>query len=173
VRFEAAVEHVLREEGGFQRAQNDSGNWTGGSIGAGTLRGTNYGVSAASYPHLDIERLTREQAQQIYRRDYWQAAHCELLPARLRLAVFDAAVNCGVGRAVRWAQAVAGVDADGKVGPRTREAWAGLTNVERVVDEFMWLRVMHHARIARPASQQAWLPGWILRCGRVRSLCLE
>jgi lysozyme family protein len=171
--FEQAVEHVLREEGGYQNARNDRGNWSTGRIGEGELRGTNFGISAASYPQLDIQALTKQAAAAIYRRDYWQAAQCEALPPLLRLAVFDAAVNCGVGTAVRWAQAVAGVDADGKVGPRTREAWAGLTNVERVVDEYMWLRVMHHARIARPASQQAWLPGWILRCGRVRSLCLE
>lgn len=31
---------------------NDPGNWTGGEIGKGECKGTNYGISAASYPDL-------------------------------------------------------------------------------------------------------------------------
>lgn len=35
------------------------GNWTGSMIGRGAMRGTKYGVSAASYPYLDIAGFLR------------------------------------------------------------------------------------------------------------------
>ncbi len=69
--FEMAVAVVLRHEGGFQRDPGDRGNWTGGAVGLGELRGTKFGISAASYPGEDIEGLTEERAREIYYKDFW------------------------------------------------------------------------------------------------------
>jgi uncharacterized phiE125 gp8 family phage protein len=44
------------------------------------------------------------------------------LPAGVDLAVFDAGLNAGPSRAVRWLQEVAGVEPDGVIGPLTRVA---------------------------------------------------
>lgn len=40
--------------------RNDKGNWTGGRVGVGQLKGTKYGISAAAYLHLGIKSLTLE-----------------------------------------------------------------------------------------------------------------
>ena len=48
--FAAAIAMVLAHEGGFQGMPDDPGNWTGGRLGDGTLKGTKFGISAASYP---------------------------------------------------------------------------------------------------------------------------
>ena len=41
------------EEGTLSLDPTDTGNWTGGAVGRGTLVGTKYGISAASYPTLE------------------------------------------------------------------------------------------------------------------------
>lgn len=87
-KFERAVEFVLRWEGGYVHNPADPGGET------------KYGISKRSYPYLDIKNLTREQAIEIYRRDYWDAAGAGELRWPLALVYFDAAVNHGVGAAL-------------------------------------------------------------------------
>lgn len=97
--FEIAVNHILKHEGEFTRASTDPGNWTGGSVGSGSLVGTKYGISAKAYPQLDIPNLTVAQAVAIYRRDYWTPMGCDYMTPSMALVVFDCAVNQGRGRA--------------------------------------------------------------------------
>lgn len=81
---------ILEVEGGYVNDPQDPGGET------------KYGISKRSYPNLDIAALTQEQAGAIYLRDYWQAAGCDGLPQGLALIHFDAAVNCGVHRAMNF-----------------------------------------------------------------------
>ncbi len=120
--FNQAFAIVVGEEGGYTADPADPGNWTGGAPGRGVCRGTRWGISAAAYPELDIARLSLAEAQAIYRRDYWDRVNGDALPAPLALLVFDAAVNNGVSRALRWLQAAAGVMVDGVAGPATLAA---------------------------------------------------
>ena len=118
--FEQAMDIVFGEEAGFSSNPRDPGNWTGGRIGAGQLRGTNYGISAKSYPDIDIRGLTRVAAHGIYFRDYWQKFNCDKLPPALALLVFDCGVNGGHPTA--WLQAAVGAQPDGVFGPHTMAA---------------------------------------------------
>ena len=124
--FDQAFRIVVGEEGGFTTNPADPGNWTGGACGRGECRGTRYGVSAAAYPDIGIATLTLDAARAIYRRDYWDRVQGDLLPPPLALLVFDAAVNNGVGRAVRWLQQASGVPPDGVMGAHTLAAVAAL-----------------------------------------------
>lgn len=85
VEFDAAVERVLTAEGGYVNDPNDNGG------------ATNYGISSAANPDVDVKNLTPEQAKAIYRERYWNAINADSLPAALRATAFDAAVNQGVG----------------------------------------------------------------------------
>jgi lysozyme family protein len=120
--FKACMGFTLRREGGFTMNPEDRGNWTSGEIGVGILKGTNFGLSAAAYPYLNLRDLTPEAADAIYRRDYWQPVSGDELPAGLDLMVFDHAVNAGVGASVRLLQAALDVTVDGNMGPRTLHA---------------------------------------------------
>ena len=122
--FDAVFAALIGHEGGFTDELRDNGNWTGGRCFIGECKGTKFGISAAAYPLLDIKGLTLEAARAIYRRDYWDRVGGDALPPALALLVFDAAVNNGVERAVRWLQAAAGAAADGRMGPRTLAAVA-------------------------------------------------
>lgn len=136
--------------------RTDPGNWTGGKIGSGHLKGTKFGISAASFPHLDIARLTIDDAKAIYEARYWQPIRGDDLPPGLALLCFDSAVNNGVGAATRWLQSAAGVTIDGAIGPKTIAA----AQASGVDARFHLARTMAMTRMA------AWADfgkGWAVR----------
>lgn len=108
--FIEAVNLILQYEGGYVNHADDPGGET------------KYGISKRSYPNVDIKNLTREDAMQIYLKDYWLAVRADKLPDELRLIVFDCAVNQGVSTARRALQKTLGVKVDGIIGPITLRA---------------------------------------------------
>ena len=161
--FDQAFAFIIGHEGSFTATSADPGNWTGGRCGEGECRGTNWGISAASYPQLDIRALTQTQAAQIYRQDFWDRAGCGRLPPPLALLVFDAAVNNGVGRAVRWLQAAVGVPGTGIITPETIAA------IEAQAGPHVALCVEYQAR---RLTFMADLPTWrTFGTGWARRLC--
>jgi len=120
--FDRMFDIVVGHEGGYTADPADPGNWTSGAIGAGTCRGTRFGISAAAYPDLDIANLTLDAAKALYQRDYWQRIAGDRLPTALAVLVFDTAVNNGTRRAIRWLQQVTNVPQDGVIGDKTLDA---------------------------------------------------
>lgn len=111
-RFAICLPITLAYEGGFTLARADPGNWTGGAVGKGTLKGTKYGISAKAFPSLDIKNLTQADVAPIYRKNYWDAAGCGGYRPGADLCMFDGSVNSGVSRSVAWAKQVkTGADA--------------------------------------------------------------
>ena len=87
-------------EGGYSDNPKDPGNWTGGKVGAGELKGTNFGISAASYPNLDIKNLTISGAKAIYKSNFWDVLRLdEVSDNQIQDEIFDAGVNMGVAEA--------------------------------------------------------------------------
>lgn len=157
--FDDAFERLIGHEGGLSMKRADPGNWTGGEIGKGQLRGTKYGISAASYPALDIRALTLDAAKAIYRCDYWNPTGCEAVPEALRFDLFDMAVNSGPRAAIRMLQTVVGADPDGILGPRTLQA-LGSMPVLRAAARF------NGERLEKLASLPTWPSfsrGWARR----------
>jgi lysozyme family protein len=97
--FERSLVFVLKWEGGLTDDKDDPGGLT------------NFGINQRDHPNVDIRNLTRESAAAIYRRDYWDRSHCNILPWPACLVVFDSAVNCGTGRSVEWFKEGSVVDA--------------------------------------------------------------
>lgn len=130
--FPECLSITLQSEGGLSLERTDPGNWTGGKVGKGTLKGTKYGISAAAFPDLDIRNLTLDDVKPIYREKYWDKIGGDTLPDGFDLATFDYAVNSGPARALRDAQTVIGAPADGKFGPVTRAkaATAGTREIQ-------------------------------------------
>lgn len=99
--FNIAFENVVLAEGGYSADPRDRGNWTSGVIGKGELKGTKYGISAMSYPKVDIKNLTVAKAQDIYYKDFWQALSLDSFEPELSYQLFDAAVQHGRGTALK------------------------------------------------------------------------
>ena len=120
--FNAVMEQIFRHEGGMSMIRSDPGNWTSGKVGVGELRGTNFGIAAHAHPNVDIPNLTKAQAREIYRRQYWNPIRGDDLTYGIDLVTMDPAVNSGVSRGVRWLQQALGFGGshvDGRMGPQT------------------------------------------------------
>lgn len=100
--FNIAVGLTLDEdhEGGYQCDPKDRGNWTGGKIGGGELKGTNGGISAHEFPSLDIKNLTIEQIKEIYLAKYWDPHYDSIIDQLIANKLFDMGVLFGVKEAV-------------------------------------------------------------------------
>lgn len=146
-RFEKFIPIIFKNEGLLSDDVNDSGGLT------------KYGISQRSYPNLDIRNLTKEHAQQIYKRDYYDAVKADLITNELlSLHVFDMAVNAGVGMSIKILQRVVGVKDDGIIGKMT----LSMTNSGDFVNAFIDARFNYYRTIAR-GKNIGFLNGWIKR----------
>jgi uncharacterized protein (TIGR02594 family) len=123
--FAHALDHVLEMEGGFTDDPHDPGGPTNLGITLAVFaawRETT--LSAANRARLirDLKAIDRDTVHAIYRSRYWDAAHCEVMPEPIAFMHFDAAVNHGVGTAIRCLQEALGVAVDGEFGAETRSA---------------------------------------------------
>ena len=131
--FDSNIGPLLKREGGY----------TANDAGAGA---SNKGINRRAHPGEDIEHMTNDRARSIYKHDYWDAIHADQLPGPVRSLAFDAAVNQGPSRAMRWAKEAGDDPAkmaelrrahyqsliDGQPGlyGRYANAWAGRINAE-------------------------------------------
>jgi hypothetical protein len=113
--------------------------------GAGRAR---FGITERSHPAAWADgEVTREEANAIYKRDYWDAIGADDLPAGMAHMAFDTAVNMGAGRA-RQLLDQAGGD----------------------VTKFAQLRRDEYRRIAAEdadGSSRQYLAGWLERTDKV------
>jgi lysozyme family protein len=146
---------ILRAEGGG-RLVSDAGGLT------------RFGISARAHPDVDIASLTRERAEAIYLEHYWHPIHADELPRELALALFDAAVNLGLGTAVKLLQTLLHVEADGIVGPQTLARAVAYSPPLELVARFLEVRLRAYEDIARRRPTTArYLYGWRMRVLRL------
>ena len=113
---------IVGHEGGFSDNPRDPGNWTGGLLGQGVLRGTKFGISTKAYPDLHIAGLSLDDAVAIYQRDYVLPLHLGRYRDGVAFQLLDFGVLAGPNQAVRCLQRGVGVSADGLAGPITLAA---------------------------------------------------
>lgn len=158
--FQAALDHVLRWEGGYVDDEADSGGRT------------HYGISEAAHPDAWADGPpTEEQAIAIYRERYWSHKRInagEVGSDMIATYLFDCAVNHGPAEAAELLQkAVARCGGDNKVdgwvGPNTRQNLRRYPTLD-VLDRFVLARVeLYRAIVERDDSQQKFLHGWLNR----------
>jgi lysozyme family protein len=68
---------------------------------------TKFGIDQRSHPDVRIRDLTRADAAKIYWKE-WCEDGCNNLISPMAEVFFDTAVNCGIGRAVRWLEEAGG-----------------------------------------------------------------
>lgn len=107
---------------------------------------------------LAVEDLDVDGAKAIYLVDYYWRAQCEKLGDwRLAVAIFDAAVNCGVYEATKLLQAALGLDTDGMFGPRTQVALRQVKDFTAVVLQVLLKRDEFYEAINDPRFTNGWL----------------
>lgn len=93
--FEACAAFTFKYEGGYVDHPRDPGGATNLGITIGTLRAWR----KAPVTKADVRALTKHEAMQIYRANYWNAVGGDGLPHGVDLAVWDYGVNSGPARA--------------------------------------------------------------------------
>jgi len=139
-KFERAFAELIGNEGGYKRDARDRMDWTSGIIGLGQLLGTKYGLSAGTYPHLDIPNITLEQAQAIYKTEWWDKFKGDYFPYELGFQMFDSEVNHGHSMGIKFLQRALGVKDDGVIGPVTIAA-IGKYDGDKLVMRFLAVRM--------------------------------
>jgi hypothetical protein len=74
--FDAAVAHVLWNEGGYNASDMNG-------------EPVNFGINQGANPDVDVSKLTRDQARQIYHDRYWVPSGAEKLPPNMQAPYFD------------------------------------------------------------------------------------
>ncbi len=124
--FNECLELVLKHEGGFVNHPKDPGG------------ATNRGVTQKVYdayrktrarPIQSVKFISEDEVKAIYKFQYWDRVQGDFLPRGLDYAVFDFAVNSGVGRASKYLQACVGTKQDGVIGAMTIAAIGKPANV--------------------------------------------
>lgn len=114
--FAKCMEVVAVFEGGYINHPKDPGG------------ATNLGVTQAVYDSYrrkkrqktqTVKNITKAERDAIFRFQYWDPVQGDNLPTGVDLAVFDYAINSGVGRATRSLQKVIGAKEDGQLGLNT------------------------------------------------------
>lgn len=111
--FERAFSRLVdvRHEGGYVNNPHDPGGET------------KYGISRRTYPGEDITNLTLDRAREIYKRDYWGPAGCDVWHDILKYEMFDLAVNTSSPghpvTAIKLFQQAVFALPDGIIGPET------------------------------------------------------
>jgi lysozyme family protein len=106
---------------------------------------------------VDIKNLTREQAAQIYLRDFWQPLGDA--PAAVKFQAFDFAVNSGIQTAIRKLQAAIGVADDGHWGEISAAKLASM-DVNDVLLRYMAQRLRFWVKCSAWPTMGA---GWVNR----------
>lgn len=142
--FERSLGFVLQFEGGYSDHPSDPGGATNLGITIENLRLWR----KREVSKKEVRELTVADVEPIYRDNYWDACRCDDLPSGIDFAVFDCAVNQGVGRAARFLQQASGAIVQGGIGPQTlgkvKEA-----DQEELLIEFMARRMQGYATLVK------------------------
>lgn len=175
---EAIAEEIVSREGGYVNDPDDPGGATKFGVTIGTMRRLRRDLTGdGKVTTADVRALDRDQAKEIFIRDYFRRPRIGELPEVLQASVFDMYVNAGLA-AVKILQRLLRdmgqpITVDGLIGPRTVEAakiaWAAAPDY--LADAYGIARRNYYYALAdrRPASRKyarrrdGGKGGWIVR----------
>lgn len=149
--FTKCIKVILENEGGYVNHPNDPGGET------------NFGICKRNYPDLNIKTITRNQAIQIYHKDYWNKMNLlGIYDENLVLHLFDMGVNAGIRTAIKMIQRIVEAQVDGIIGNETTFLINNFT--EDLTDIYKQERKKYYFSIARRKPEmQIFLGGWLNR----------
>jgi lysozyme family protein len=150
--FKTAVAKTLVHEGGYVNNPADRGG------------PTNFGITQADMPGVDMRTITQDQAVAYYQEHYWKPLYSEISNQDIADKLFDVGVLFGVGTAVKILQtsmeSEIHVVSDGDFGPET------LADVNQYGDigTYKTALIQHVINIVHNnPSQNVFANGWIHR----------
>lgn len=128
---------------------------------------TKFGIDQRSHPTVNIRNLTRNQAKEIYRREYWAQVAGDQLPGRIAWALMDIDVNGG--DEIGWLQEIVGTKVDRRLGPITIAA-AKKANDKEVAKALLDRRERYYRSLGAKPNFKKFLKGWLNRNNSLRNI---
>lgn len=165
--FQKAISFILNQEGGYSNHPNDPG------------KATKYGITQAEVPEMDVKKLTKTRAKEIYFERYYQPMvdlfELYEFPEKARFALtllfLDSSINLGLSRTIKLLQATLNdflsikLEVDGKFGPKTKRAFcSAMPSFEAFLIAFMATRLYFYTKLAKRKRMRVFLRGWVNRC---------
>jgi lysozyme family protein len=146
-----AITRLIKIEGGLVKLPD----------GAGL---TNMGLTQKTYPDLDIEDLTIEQATRIYKLDWWDKMYLDKINSQeVANHLLDHAVNSGIKPAVKVLQKMLNVSQDGIMGAITIDAINKHTNDYLFICNYKLEIIRWYKNLARKPKNRDFLYLWVSR----------
>ena len=159
----AIAREILEREGGYVNDPDDPGGATKYGVTVHTMRRLGLDLDGdGDVDARDVQRLSVEQAEDIFLEHYFRGPGIAKLPPVLWAGVFDMYVNAG-SNAVKILQRLLGemgwpVSVDGVIGPMTLRAAAEAAAAapDHIADAYAVARRSYYFRLAdrRPASRK-------------------
>lgn len=166
--FDAALDIILKAEGGYSNRADDKG----GETNLGVTKRVWDAWCGQSSTTADMKSLTRAKVAPLYRSQYWNAVQGDQMPGSVALCVFDFAVNSGPARAARYLQRLVRTGDDGHIGPETLNAvkkWVQLYGAAETVRGYQNERRAYYRSLGNPT----FIKGWLKRCDDVETCALR
>lgn len=155
---------VLKVEGGNDDDPADHGGRTSRGI---TQREYDAWRRGKGLDTRDVWTASQNEIEAIYLEEYW-LPYCDLLPIGADYMYFDMAVNAGPYRAAVLLQQALGVNADGRIGPITREAITA-ANPRTLIENYTNVKRAFYLGLHQPRFTK----GWLNRNNAVKATALE
>lgn len=156
---------VIKSEGGFVNHPKDPGGMTN----LGVTRFAWQGFLNRDVTEIEMRALTPEAVKPFYKAMYWDRIKGDSLPDGVDYAAYDFAVNSGPHRAAQYLQEIAGVTADGMIGPKSLEAIQSC-NAKETADAICDMRLDFLKRLS---GFDTFGRGWTDRVGRVKAKAIS
>lgn len=143
---------VLKSEGGNDDDPADHGGRTSRGI---TQREYDSWRREHKQPVIDVWKAPQSDIEAIYHEEYW-APYCDLLPVGADYLLFNMNVNAGPNRGAIILQRALGVNADGRIGPMTREALRTI-NALTLIENYSNQSRAFYLSLHQPKFTKGWL----------------
>ena len=158
--WDQCFQMVLKHEGGFVNNPRDPGGMTN----LGVTRTNWEAYLNRDVTEAEMKALTPDAVKPFYKNMYWDKIKGDELPSGVDYAAYDLAVNSGTGKTAKYLQKIAGVTADGIIGPKSLEAIKVL-NSERVVSALCDMRLDFLKKLG---TFETFGKGWSRRVAEVK-----
>lgn len=177
-----AAGFVRKWEGGYVDDPADPGGVTNYGVSLRWLRDVGLDVDHdGDVDADDVRALTPELSLDLFRQRFWNAMYLDEIPGLPAVAVFDAAVNCGLARSARLAQQCCNfypglqLVEDGNFGPVTRARIESICAEGQGAEETFTARLLsareqfYRNLVQAKPTLGRFLRGWINRVNALRA----
>lgn len=163
--FDASFAKVIQSEGGYVNDSADRGGETNHGV---TIGAWGAYLGRAIQPN-EMKVLTLDAVKPFYKTMYWDKVKGDDLPKGVDYAVFDFAVNAGVGRAAKFLQRSVGAVDDGVIGSGTLGLAAKADPAKLLANFSDQKQRFYNGLVASNPTQQKFLKGWLARVDSVNA----